>query len=400
MSGVGHSVRAVARYRLYPDEAQQEGLLSHCAHARLVWNLAVEQQAMWAAWRGPAPGSAERYRQLTEARAEFDWLRAGSVTVQQQALRDFDQAMRNFFAGTHRRPTWRRRQRGHSGFRVVATGPAQVRRLNRRWAEVKVPKIGWVRWRWTRPVGEFKSYRVTLDRAGRWHISFATIPEPIPAPGTGQVVGIDRGVAHAATLSTGEHLDFDTTELDQRIRGEQRHLARQQKGSHRRARTKARIAALHAQRADQRKDFVEKATTDIARRFDLIRLEELNVAGMTRSAAGTVSAPGVNVRAKAGLNRAILDKGWRMLAQRLDQKATGRVEYVPAAYTSQRCHACGTVDREARESQAAFRCRTCGHSANADVNAARNIAAGHAARGGAPLGAPTNREPQPDLHLV
>ena len=389
----------MTRYRMYPSPTQHFDLLVHCAHARFVWNLAVEQQSFWAAWRGPVPGNAERFRQLTEARAASDWLRAGSVTVQQQALRDFDQALRYFFNGTHRRPTWRKKHL-HNGFRIVNTGADDVRRLNRRWAEVKVPKIGWVRFRWTRSVGEFKSYRVTLDRRGRWHIAFAQVPDPIPAPGTGEVVGIDRGVVHAATLSTGEHLDFDTSDLDRRIRAEQRRLARRKRGSGRRGRVKDRIARLHAARADRRKDFVEKSTTDIARRFDVIRLEDLATARMTRSAKGTVENPGSNVRAKAGLNRSILDKGWGMFAQRLEHKAKGRVEYVPAAYTSQRCYACGTVDREARESQAVFRCRACGHSANADVNAALNIAAGHAARGGPPLGGPMNREPQRTLLLV
>jgi transposase len=83
-----------------------------------------------------------------------------------------------------------------------------------------------------------------------------------------------------------------------------------------------------------------------------------------------------------------------MFATRLAHKARGRVEKVSSAYTSQRCSRCGTVDREARESQAAFRCRCCGYRANADHNAARNIAAGHAARGGLALAEPTNREPQ------
>lgn len=390
----------MARYRMYPSDAQHEGLLLHCAHSRLVWNLAVEQQSWWTPYKRWAPTSAERFRQITEARRVFDWLRAGSVIVQQQALRDFDQAMRNFFAGTHRRPTWRSERKGHNGFRIVATGPVDVRRLNRRWGEVRVPKVGWVRFRWTKAVGEFKSYRVTLDRKGRWHIAFAQVPDPIPAPGTGEIVGIDRGVVHAATLSTGEHLDFDTRDLDARIRAEQRRLCRQRKGSGRRARTKARISALHVQRADRRKDFVEKATTDIARRFDLIRLEALNVRSMTRSARGTVEAPGTNVRQKAGLNRSILDKGWGLFAQRLEHKASGRVVYVPAAYTSQRCSVCGHVAPENRESQAGFRCVACGHTDNADVNAAQNIAAGHAVRGGPPLGGPMNREPQRDLLQV
>lgn len=391
----------MTRYRLYPTAQQHELLLSHCSHARLVWNLAVEQQSHWTRYKRYAPTSAERSRQLTEARREFDWLAAGSVTVQQQALRDFDQAMSNFFGGTHRRPTYRSKSKGQDGFRIVATGPDDVRRLNRRWAEVKIPKIGWVRFRWTRPVDEFKSYRVTL-KAGRWHIAFATIPDPIPAPGTGEVVGIDRGVVHAATLSTGEHIDFHRPDLDAQVRRLQRRMARQRKGSNRRARTRARLSRAQARRADARKDYIEKATTDIARRFDLVRMESLKTKQMTRSAKGTVDSPGVNVRAKSGLNRSILDKGWGMFAQRLEHKAAGRVEYVPAAFTSQRCSACGTVNGASRESQADFRCTSCGFSANADHNAALNIALGHrvTARGGPGLPEPSNREPHLNLLSV
>ncbi|MEV4179205.1 transposase [Nonomuraea sp. NPDC049709] len=121
---------------------------------------------------------------------------------------------------------------------------------------------------------------------------------------------------------------------------------------------------------------------------------------MTRSARGTRDVPGRNVRQKAGLNRGILAAGWG----RLEQKAPGRVVKISPAYTSQRCSACGIVDRQARESQARFRCRSCRYAGNADVNAARTIehAAGHAvsARGGPPLGGPVNREPQRDLLLV
>src|SRR5450759_3722090 len=149
-------------------------------------------------------------------------------------------------------------------------------------------------------------------------------------------------------------------------------------------------------RADARKDWVEKLSTDLARRFDLIRVEDLRVRNMTRSAKGTVDAPGTNGRPKAGLNRAILDQGWGVLVTRLEQKAPGRVEQVNAAYTSQRCHACGYTAAEPRERQARFGCRSCGNSAHADLSAARNIAAGHAgtAPGGPAVAGPVNREPQ------
>jgi len=237
-----------------------------------------------------------------------------------------------------------------------------------------------------------------MDRAGRWHIAFAVIPEPIPAPGNGQAVGIDRGVAVSAALSTGEllHAPGLTGPERRRMLRLQRKLARAGRGSNRRGRVKHAIARLKVRETDRRKDWAEKASTDIARRFDLIRVEDLKIDNMTRSARGTAGNPGRNVRAKAGLNREILRSGWGLLVRRLADKAPARVERISPAYTSQRCSACGQVDAISRESQARFACTACGYAGNADVNAARNIAAGHAvtARGGFRDAGPANREPQ------
>jgi putative transposase len=286
-----------------PTLAQEAVLRDHCAHARYVWNLAVEQHAHWHPGRKSAPGYLEQCRQLTAARTEHDWLRAGSQMVQQQALRDFAQAMTALFdpANPAGRPSWRKAGRDQ-GFRIAALKRGQARRLSRNTGEVWVPKAGPIRFRWSRAVpAGVKSYRVTRDRAGRWHVAFAAIPAPFPAPGSGQVVGIDRGVVVSAALSTGE--------------------------------------LLHV--------------------------------------------PGLTARERTRLRR-------------LAEKAPGRVEKVYPAFTSQRCSACGHVDPKSRESQARFVCTACGFTDNADVNAARNIAAGHAvtARGGCRDAGPVNREPQ------
>ncbi|WP_446678432.1 RNA-guided endonuclease InsQ/TnpB family protein [Actinokineospora xionganensis] len=266
------------------------------------------------------------------------------------------------------------------------------------------------------------------------------MPEPISAPGTGAVVGVDRGVAVSAALSTGELLSVPTLRASEKVRllRLQRKLARAQRGSNRRGKVKTAIARLGARDTDRRKDWVEKTSTCLAREFDVIAVEDLKIRTMTQSARGTLEAPGRGVclarefdviavedlkirtmtqsargtleapgrgvRQKAGLNRGILANGWGLLVTRLEQKAPGRVVKVDPRFTSQRCSACGVVDREARESQAVFRCRSCGFACNADVNAALNIrlAAGHAvtARGGLPLGEPANREPQRDFLLV
>jgi putative transposase len=388
----------MSRFRLLPTSEQEEALLLHCRDARYVWNLAVEQQQHWQPGR-KAPGYLEQCAQLTEARAEYGWLRAGSQTVQQQALRDFAQAMQNFFAGAHRRPRWRKGG-VHEGFRQVAVKPRHLERLNRNFGRVWVPKVGWVRFRLSRPVPEgVKSYRVTRDRSGRWHIAFAHIPDPVAGPGDCSVVGIDRGVVVSAALSTGEllHAPGLTRGESKRLKVLQQRLARCKRGSNRREETKRRIAKLKARERDRRKDWVEKTSTDLARRFDVIRVEDLDVRAMTRSARGTIEKPGVRVTQKRGLNRAISRSGWGQLVTRLRHKASGRIEQIPAAYTSQRCSACGHVAPGNRKSQAVFECESCNAGrCNADVNAARNIAAGRAvtARGDLADRRSTNREPQ------
>jgi transposase len=393
----------MTRFRMYPTLTQTAALMVQCRHARYVWNLALEQWAMWTRDKTATPGFAEQCRQLTTARAAFDWLRGGSQTVQQQALRDFDQAVKNFYSGTHRRPNWRKAQI-HEGFRIVGGQASRILQLNRKWAKVNVPKVGWVRFRRSRVIPAAKSYRVTRDRSGRWHIAFAVIPEPIPGPGTGEVVGVDRGVAVSAALSTGDTLSCPgLSEGEQeRLKQLQRRLARSRRGSKRRLRVKAAIAKLHTRSADRRKDWVEKTSTDLARRYDIIRVEDLRVTQMTKRPKPKPDPERPNNylpnrrRAKAALSRGILNNGWGALVRRLEHKAADRVEKVKAAYTSQTCSVCGHCAPENRESQAVFWCVACGFQANADVNAAVNIAAGRAvsARRETPVWVSPKREPQ------
>ncbi|MER6225157.1 RNA-guided endonuclease InsQ/TnpB family protein [Streptomyces sp. 900105755] len=425
----------MARFRMYPTPAQAEQMLTHCAHARYVWNLAVEQHAHWRRWRKPAPGFAEQCRQLTEARRDNEWLGAGNADVQQQALKDFAKAKSAFFTSGFGEPTWRKKYQ-HEGFRVIGTDRVPehhadgspklnaktgkqvmgrsvvVRRLNRRWAQVKVPGCGWVRFRLSArgkgtQLPAAKTFRVTC-RNGQWHIAFAVIPEPVPAPWTGEVIGIDRGVSITAALSDGRKLKCPQLTVRERaqIRKHQRRAARAKKGSARRTAAYAEVARLKAREVNRRRDWCEKTSTLLARTYGLIRFEKLNIKNMTRSAKGTVERPGKHVTQKAGLNRGILAQGWGLLRRRTGDKAPGRVEDVPAPYTSLRCSACGWIEKKSRKNQADFVCVSCGFTCNADENASINVAAG---QGGIPrprqaagaggvttaTGRSSAREPQP-----
>ena len=250
------------RYRLYPTDAQVETMAMHCGHARFVWNLAIEQGQL-ARRVGQYANQKAWDRQLTEARRE-SWLSEGSSSVQQAALRDLRQAYRNWWANPahFRAPTFRSRHKGNQGFVIR---DVTVRRLSRKWGEVTVPKAGRVRFRWTRPIGEHGSARVTLDRAGRWHVSFVSTPDQIDGPGTGEVVGIDRGVARSFQASDGRRWQTPglTAGEARRLRLLQRKMARQRMGSNRRGQTKRAIARLKARERDRRKDAIEKVTTEL-----------------------------------------------------------------------------------------------------------------------------------------
>ncbi|WP_236700548.1 RNA-guided endonuclease InsQ/TnpB family protein [Allosalinactinospora lopnorensis] len=423
----------MSRFGLRPTREREAQLFEHCAQARHAWNLAwrvTDTYRKGGARAARPPRYVGMAALLTEVRRTattgmspeeadyFAWVASGNAEIQQQALRDFDQALPNFLGGTHGYPKRRKKHR-HEGLRVIGAGrvPAftpdgepvlnatgkqvhhrrvVVQKLNTKWAQVKVPGCGWVRFRNTRRgLPDAKSYRVTY-RHGQWHISFAVVPDPTPAPGDGSVVGVDRGVAITAALSTGKTLNCPPSskkELAKRRKHERR-AARAPKNSPRKAAEHAKANRLKRREADRRKDWVEKTSTRLARSFDVIRFEGLRIKNMTASAKGTGEEPGRNVGQKAGLNRMILAQGWGMLRTRTEHKAPGRVEDVPPAYTSLRCSLCGWIDKNSRKSQAEFVCSFCGFTCNADTNASMNVAAGHAG-GTTPPRRSSVREPQP-----
>ncbi|XVQ88397.1 RNA-guided endonuclease InsQ/TnpB family protein [Microbispora siamensis] len=156
----------------------------------------------------------------------------------------------------------------------------------------------------------------------------------------------------------------------------QQALARKKRGSKRRRKAVARVAALHAKVRRQRLDAAHKAALTLVRAYDVIVHEDLRIANMTRSASGTIEQPGRNVAAKSGLNRSILDAGWGVFLRVLAHKAesAGReLIAVDPRNISRTCSRCGHCAKDNRLTQARFRCQACGHEAHADVNAATNI---------------------------
>lgn len=370
----GVNIARSFRYRLAPTPEQTVALRQFSGACRLVYNLALEQRATWG--KRHRLGYVSQAADLTLLRAEFDWLRAVNVSCQQQALRDLDRAFQNFFTGRADFPCPRKRGLNDS-FRFPGR-EVGTKRLNAKWSAVRIPKIGWVKFRDTRAMrGTLKNVTVSLNATG-WHISFAReIEHSAPAPFL-ESVGIDRGVATTLALSTGEKLTMPASlaRIEAAKKKAQGVAARRKRGSKRRQRAQRRVVRLQAKQSRIRRDFQHRAALDISRRFGVAVLEDLKTRSMTASARGTIAEPGKNVRQKAGLNRAILNAGWHqfvtILTYKMEERG-GQVVTVPARFTSQTCAACGIVDARSRESQARFRCVSCGHTDHADTNAAVNI---------------------------
>lgn len=376
------------RCRLYPTEEQEATLNLHCSHARFVYNLGLEQANFYKRHWGSTPQHVERCRQLAELRSELDWLKNGSSVVQQQASKDLQQAFENWWQnpGHFGRPTWRKRGH-HEGFRIVNL---LARKLNSKWGLVRVDKVGWVKFRYSRSwadIAATKSARFKQTKSGKWYVSFLSKQEPFEKNYTGTKVGMDFGVAHTVTTSDGKHCDMPNLltkkEKERRLRL-QRKLARQEMGSNQRNNTKRKIALSYELEALRRKDWIEKTTTNFVKDYDFIVLEDLKIKNMTKKAKAKPDPnnPGKwlrnNARAKSGLNKAILNQGWGEFRKRLEDKAgaaTNPVQIVRthAVFTSQTCNRCTYKHENNRENQATFSCQKCNHQANADVNAAQNI---------------------------
>ena len=348
---------------------------------RFVWNkiLAINERRYLAGVPRLSYYDAAALVAWWKESEEYGWLREVHAQVLQQCLVDLERAYVNLFAGRAAPPQYRKKFKADS-FRYP-----QGFKLDGR--TVYLPKIGWIEFWESRPIaGTVKN--VTVSRQGQhWFVAFQVeieVPEPVHPAHT--EVGIDLGVATFAAFSDGTlHPPLNAYRRAEAKKARlQRKLAGMVKYSQNWKKQQQRIATLDIRIANCRHDFLHKLSTETSNSHAVIVLEDLRVRNMSRSARGTVEEPGRQVRQKAGLNKAILDQGWRTFRTILEYKQRwrgGEVIAINPRHTSQTCPECGHVSSANRVQQALFSCVQCGYSYHADVVAARNILArGHRER--------------------
>ncbi len=381
-------LRWLHKVRLYPSCAQERSLISMLRVTRELYNALLQQRRDAWTTRHVSLAGREQYAQLTELREAEPRFEGVYRECEDAVLHRLDLAFAAFFRRLKRGET-----PGYPRFKVAARWNQlefphgdRALKLDVVQRSVRVPGVGSIRLRKGRAVPEFgRAFLVTKN--GRWYAIFEAHRLPCALPVTGRSVGIDRGVRVLAALSDGTMIENLRAGSRRRavVERHQRSLdtatVKDAIGRPLNRKDPARIAAVRRlarakeRAANARLDWLHKVSRTIVLRFDRIVLEALRLRSMTRSAKGTQEEPGARVRAKAGLNRALLDAAFGTLATLIREKAeyaARTVIEVDARYTSQTCAACGCVCKESRKG-ARFACVRCGHVADADVNAARVI---------------------------
>jgi putative transposase len=369
------------KYELRPTGEQQRQLRRFAGSCRFVFDKALALQKERYARGDKKLGYAGVCKMLTEWRhsAETPWLNDAPVHPLQQALKDLERAYANFFAKRAGFPRFKKK--GHPDSFRYPDG-IKLDHANHR---ICLPKLGWMRVRQSRAIlGTVKNVTVSLS-SGKWFVSIQTEREvEPPLLKTTSAVGIDVGIARFATLSDGTfYTPIHSFKRHQdRLRKVQQAVSRKQKFSHNWSKAKAKVQRIHSRITNARRDYLHKATTTISKTHAMVCLEDLQVTNLSASASGTRENLGRHVRAKSGLNKAILDQGWFEFRRQLEYKLSwngGWLVTVPPQHTRQTCPSCGHMTADNRQTQARFYCMSCGFEEHADLVGAINILrAGHA----------------------
>lgn len=365
------------KFELMPNGEQQRDMRCFAGSCRFVYNKALAfQQANHKAGE-KFIGYVAMAKHLTEWRngLETPWLKDAPVHPLQHALKDLERSYKNFFAKRADFPRFKRKGDAQC-FRYPDAKQFEIDQANSR---IKLPKLGWVRYRKSRDIlGAAKNISVSQS-GGKWFASIQTereMDQSIPASTT--AIGIDVGIARFATLSDGSFIAplNSFKKHQQRLAKYQRRMSRKVKFSNNWKKEKAKVQKVHTAIANSRRDFLHKTSTTISQNHALVCIEDLQVRNMSRSSKGNSEQHGKRVKQKAGLNRSILDQGWGKFRRQLEYKMAwngGILLAVPAHHTSQTCPCCAHVSADNRLTQARFLCVDCGYIANADVVGAINV---------------------------
>ncbi len=355
------------KIRAYPTGAQIRRLNHWFGAARWVWNWGLESRTKAYTRRKQSVSSIDIGKRLTELKKleRFSWLADCPTTCFTKCLRDQDSAFANFFrrvktGGTPGYPKFKRRgERDRLRFADVSM-PGWI------YGKCKLPKIGIIKLAEKLPAAYPKMVTLKRDPDGKYFVSFCVEVEIDLLPVVSRTVGVDLGLTHLATMSTGEKIE-NPRKLANRLRylKQQQHaLARRMKGSKRREKQRLKVARAHAKVREQRQYAAHQLTTKLVRENQIICIEDLAVKNMIQHPR---------------LSRYIADAGWGEIRRQLEYKCRwyGRTlivldRFFPSSKTCSKCeHKLDELRLDVRE----WTCPKCGAIHDRDINAAQNLLA-------------------------
>lgn len=360
------------KFRFYPTQSQQQQLAIEFGHARFVWNHALGMRNKAHKRRAESMNYVSLGRHVTHLKktSRYEWLKEATASVLSQKLIDLDTAFTNFFKHGAKYPKFKKKL--HAQSIRYQLDQRNIESNYESGSKLKLPKLGEIDVKWSQiPSGTPKMATVTKTSSGKYFVSYSCEVEQQELPKTGKVVGVDIGIKDVVVTSDGDYSGAPkfTYQYQRKLRSAQRDLSRKTKGSGRWKVQRVKVARIHEKIANSRRDFLNKLTTNIVRRNDVICIEDLNVKGMM---------------ANRKLSKAIADVGIFELKRQLEYKSKwyGREVVVIDRWfpSTKTCSSCG-VKRDMKLSQRVFECE-CGFTMCRDKNAARNVlAAGLVARG-------------------
>lgn len=353
------------KFRFYPTTEQENLLRRTMGCTRLIYNRALA--ARTEAWyeRQERVGYSQTSKMLTQWKKEngLEFLTEVSSVPLQQGLRHLQTAFTNFFAGRAKYPAFKKKRNG---------GSAEFTRAGFRFRDgqvylAKCSEVLPIRWSRQIPKGaEPSTVTVKLTPAGRWFVSLLVEVDIEPLPASPNKVGLDMGITSLVTLNTGEKVTNPKglKAKCRKLRKAQKVLSRKQKGSNNRYKARLRVARVHAEIADARKEMLHKLTTRLVRENQTIAVEDLAVKNMVRNHS---------------LAQAISDASWGELVRQLTYKCEwyGRqlVKIDRWFPSSKRCGNCGHIVDKLPLNIREWQCPECESKHVRDVNAAINVLA-------------------------
>jgi len=364
------------KVRLYPNKEQQQIISSQIGGARYVYNRALALRKFAYSKFGLKIGKFALINHITKLkkREKTSWLREIDSQAIQQSIANMDKAYQHFFKGGGY-PKFKSRHHSRQSYQY----PQRVKIESNK---VFLPKVGWVKCKGLRKefVGKIKTVTVSYE-AYQYHASILIDIEEqeITNNYNSKSIGIDVGVSLVVADSNGKKVKpLDLVRELSKLRTKAQQLSRKKKGSNNRAKAKVKLAKINLKIANKRKNFLHKLSLQYAENQGIVVVEDLKIKNMTSKTKGTIEKPSKNASAKRGLNRVITQQSWGLFFELLEYKLIergGQLIKVDPKYTSQTCNECGHISKENRKSQDKFVCTACGHSANADINASKNILA-------------------------